>query len=72
MVDRTADATLALWQGILRTYRVPRGSRVEHYSDNKLILRSISVPWQRLGHQMLQDAHSAENKGMWKMILFLV
>ncbi len=65
MVDQTADNTVALWQGILRTYKVPRNQRAEHYSDNKLLLRCISVPWQRLGHQMLQDAHSSEiDKGI--------
>eukprot|EP01032_Pedospumella_encystans_P014811 gene14811-16983_t len=60
MVDQTADSTVALWQGILRTYKVPRNPRAEHFSDNKLLLRCISVPWQRLGHQMLQDAHSSK------------
>jgi hypothetical protein len=70
-MDQTADDTLALWQAILRTYRVPRAARVEHFSDSKLILRHLSVPWQRLGHQMLEDAHSSETEKGRKTLWFL-
>jgi hypothetical protein len=60
LLDSTADAAHSLWQGLLKKYRLPRSHAADAFSDSKILLRHICVPWIRLGHQMLRDAHSAE------------
>lgn len=60
MVEKSADSVHMLWINIMRTYRMPRSYAAEHLSDSKLLLRHIALHWQRLGHQMIRDAHSPE------------
>lgn len=68
MVEKSADSVHTLWINILRTYRMPRMYATDHLSDSKLLLRHISLHWQRLGHRLLQDAHAPEtDKGKFSV-----
>jgi hypothetical protein len=58
MVESSADATFQLWTRILKLYRMPHAHHAADISDSRLLLRNVSVPWLRLGHQMLADANS--------------
>lgn len=60
MLDNTANAVHDLWTDILRKYRSPRSHAAEAFSDSRILLRYLSLPWLKLGQQMLNDAHSTD------------